>query len=109
MKYETITWGTFTPGGTLEPNPVSLAHLLGFPKLDATLTITGTWGSAQITIMASMDGASWAPALDIHGQPVVFTGDGSRQMAGHTHYLATINEGAVGYELDGSFTVVVED
>lgn len=98
-------WGTFMPGGSLNPNPIDVSDMAS-PPASFSLTISGTWGNAVISVYGSDDGASWVPVLDAGGSPLVLSSDGTVWTEDtYNYFLAGVNEEATGFSLNGSVEV----
>lgn len=70
------------------------ATLYQYP--DKTLTVSGTFGGATVTIQGSADGANWTTLNDFLGNPLVYTAAAIALIAQNPNYVRAITSGGTG-------------
>jgi len=67
---------------------------------DKTVHITGTFGSATVTIQGSNDNVNWTTLTDIQGTALAVTADDISLIAENPLYIRPITAGGTGTDVD---------
>jgi len=90
-----VTWETLTETDTCETWDVT-----GSKLRNASVQLTGTWGSATVVLQQSNDGTTWFTADDFEGTAVSATANAFFQLSLSARYLRPSTSGGTGSDVD---------
>lgn len=67
---------------------------------DKTVTVTGTFGSATVTLEGSNDDAIWFPLTDLQGADIALTVAGMKLIVENPRFIRPITSGGTGTDVD---------